>query len=148
MMTATFPVENIQPLIPQAPPFVMIDAIVKSEATLTRSTLKIKAENIFVENGLFREPGLLENIAQTAAAGVGFEAQKENRPAPIGYIGAVKNFEVFSLPKVGSTVETEIFVSNRIFDVTVITGKVWYDNILLAQCEMKIFVQPDIPAKA
>lgn len=139
---------NILALIPQAPPFVMIDGIIRSDKTQTRSTLKIKEDNIFVENGLFKEPGLLENIAQTAAAGVGFEAQKESRPAPIGYIGAVKNFEVFELPTVNTVLETEIAVLNRIFDVTVISGRVWNDNVLLAQCEMKIFVQTNMQAKA
>ncbi len=133
-------------LIPQAPPFVMIDRILQADKTCTRSTLTVRNDNVFVENGFLKEPGLLENIAQTAAAGVGMEAQKENRPAPIGYIGAVKNFEVFELPEVSMILETEIKVSNHILNATIISGEVWSGTALLARCEMKIFIQPEVPS--
>jgi len=132
--------EHIQPLIPQRKPFVMIDALLHSDDRLTKTTFLVKQENIFVMDGLFREAGLLENIAQTAAARVGYIVQKENKPAPMGYIGAVKNFEVFDLPKVNEELETEITITNQIFDITVITGKVTCNQKIIAQCEMKIFI--------
>ena len=132
--------EHIQPLIPQRKPFVMIDALVHSDERVTRTTFQVRQENIFVVEGLFREAGLLENIAQTAAARVGYIVQKEKRPAPMGYIGAVKNFEVFDLPRVNEELETEIIITNQIFDITVITGRVTCNEKLIARCEMKIFI--------
>ena len=132
--------EHIQPLIPQRKPFVMIDALLHSDERVTRTTFQVRQENIFVVEGLFREAGLLENIAQTAAAGVGYIVQKEKRPAPMGYIGAVKNFEVFDLPRVNEELETEIIITNQIFDITVITGMVTCSERLIAKCEMKIFI--------
>ena len=62
---------------------------------------------------MFTEPGLLENIAQTAAARAGYEAKKENEPVRVGYIGAVKNFEVFDLPGLHDMIETEISTGTR-----------------------------------
>jgi predicted hotdog family 3-hydroxylacyl-ACP dehydratase len=132
--------EHIQPLIPQRKPFVMIDALLYSDEKVTRTCFQVRQENIFVVNGLFREAGLLENIAQTAAAGVGYMIQKEKKPAPMGYIGAVKNFEVFELPGINEELETEITVTNQIFDITVITGTVICNQKIIAQCEMKIFI--------
>lgn len=132
--------EHIQPLIPQRKPFVMIDALLHSDERVTRTTFQVRQENIFVVDGLFREAGLLENIAQTAAARVGYIVQKEKRPAPMGYIGAVKNFEVFDLPRVNEELETEIIITNQIFDITVITGMVTCNEKLIARCEMKIFI--------
>ena len=132
--------EHIQPLIPQRKPFVMIDALLHSDERLTRTTFQVRQENIFVVDGLFREAGLLENIAQTAAARVGYIVQKEKTPAPMGYIGAVKNFEVFDLPRVNQELETEITITNQIFDITVITGMVTCNQKLIARCEMKIFI--------
>jgi predicted hotdog family 3-hydroxylacyl-ACP dehydratase len=132
--------EHIQPLIPQRKPFVMIDALVHSDEVLTKTTFQVRQENIFVVDGVFREPGLLENIAQTAAARVGWVVQKEKKPAPTGYIGAVKNFEVFDLPRVNEELETEITITNQIFDITVITGKITCNQKLIARCEMKIFI--------
>ncbi|MGZ5135495.1 MAG: 3-hydroxyacyl-ACP dehydratase [Flavitalea sp.] len=132
--------EHIQPLIPQRKPFVMIDALLHSDERVARTTFQVRQENIFVVDGLFREAGLLENIAQTAAARVGYIVQKEKRPAPMGYIGAVKNFEVFDLPRVNEELETEIMITNQIFDITVITGMVTCNEKLIARCEMKIFI--------
>jgi predicted hotdog family 3-hydroxylacyl-ACP dehydratase len=132
--------EHIQPLIPQRKPFVMIDALLHSDEKITRTTFQVRPENIFVEDGLFREAGLLENIAQTAAARVGYIVQKEKKPAPMGYIGAVKNFEVFDLPRVNEELETEIIITNQIFDITVITGSITCNQRPIARCEMKIFI--------
>jgi hypothetical protein len=86
---------------------------------------------------------MLENIAQTAAARVGYIVQKEKKPAPMGYIGAVKNFEVYYLPKVNEELETEITITNQIFDITVITGIVTCNDKVAARCEMKIFITND-----
>jgi predicted hotdog family 3-hydroxylacyl-ACP dehydratase len=135
--------EYIQPLIPQRKPFVMIDALLYSDEKVTRTTFLVKPENIFVVDGYFREAGLLENIAQTAAARVGYIVQKENKPAPMGYIGAVKNFEVFDLPRINEELETEITITNQIFDITVITGAVTCNEKIIARCEMKIFITND-----
>jgi hypothetical protein len=65
--------ENSLALIPQKPPFVMIDALLFSDEKRTVSSFKIPEKNIFVKEGLFLEPGLVENIAQTAAARAGHE---------------------------------------------------------------------------
>jgi len=133
--------ENIESLIPQRHPFVMIDELTGSDGNFTSSRLQVRADNIFVADNFFTEPGLLENIAQTAAARAGYEAIKENAPVRVGYIGAVKNFEVLELPTVGENLETEIVIGNQVFDVSVIKGTVRCGGRVLAKCEMKIFIK-------
>ena len=133
-------VDNIQSLIPQRPPFVMIDKLVSFSETETSTAFTIKADNIFVENGIFKEPGLVENIAQTAAARAGYVSKTENKPVLVGYIGAVNNLKIFSLPKTGNELITEITIENQIFDVTLITGKITCNNEIIAECKMKIFI--------
>lgn len=133
-------IENIETLIPQRPPFVMIDKLLAFNETTTRTGLHIKTDNIFVEHGLFKEPGLVENIAQTAAARAGYIAKTENKPVQTGYIGAVNNLHIFMLPKTGDELITEITIENQIFDVTLISGKISCNNELIAQCNMKIFI--------
>lgn len=131
---------NIFPLIPQRPPFVMIDKLIYSNEKSTCSGFVIPAGSLFVENGIFSVPGLVENIAQTAAARAGYFARQESVPIPIGYIAAIKNLEIFNLPVVNDHLETEITIENQVFDVTIISGRVKCKNILIAQCEMKIFI--------
>ncbi len=135
-------VNNIETLIPQRPPFVMIDELISYDKKITCTRFKIKAGNIFVENGQFCEPGLVENIAQTAAARAGYVSLQDNKPVQVGYIGAIKNLVIHSLPKVDDELVTEISVENQIFDVTLITGKVTCRDVLVAACEMKIFISP------
>ena len=132
--------ENIESLIPQRPPFVMIDELLHSDASVTRTRLQVREENIFVQDGLLREPGMLENIAQTAAARAGNTAKSENVEVPMGYIGAVSNFEVYDLPRVNEEIETEINITNQIFNVSIIKGRITCNHKLIAQCEMKIFI--------
>jgi predicted hotdog family 3-hydroxylacyl-ACP dehydratase len=132
--------ENILSFIPQRPPFVMVDEIIDSGETVTRSKFLIKADNIFVENGVMKEPGLVENIAQTAAARAGYISQTENKPVSLGYIGSVRNLQINGFPKVNEEIVTEIKIENQIFDVSIISGKISCNENILAQCEMKIFI--------
>jgi predicted hotdog family 3-hydroxylacyl-ACP dehydratase len=133
-------VENIHSLIPQRPPFVMIHKLLAFSETAVTTGFSIKADNIFVENNVFKEPGLVENIAQTAAARAGYVAHLENKPVLVGYIGAVNNLQVFNLPKTEDELITEITIENQIFDVTLISGKITCNGQMVAQCKMKIFI--------
>ena len=58
--------------IPQKSPVIMIGKLLEVTDTKTVTSLLIKDDNLFCSEGLFREPGLIENMAQTAAAGVGY----------------------------------------------------------------------------
>lgn len=134
------PVENIQDLIPQRPPFIMVDKVLSFSETGFSTGFSIKADNIFTENGLFKEPGLVENIAQTAAARAGYVSKAKSKPVEVGYIGAVNNLEIYALPKTGDELITEITIENQIFDVTLISGKITCNNEIIVQCKMKIFI--------
>ena len=81
----------------------------------------------------------MENMAQTVAAGEGNLARIEDRPITVGYIGAVKNLKVFDLPKIDDELITETKIETRLLDVAIVTGKVWRNDELIAQCEMKVF---------
>jgi hypothetical protein len=134
--------EDILKLIPQRPPIVMVDKLISAADKKTVSGFTIKADNIFVENNIFREPGIIENVAQSAALGVGYVCSIKNEKVPIGFIGAIKNLRILNLPKVGDEITTEIQVDYEVFEATLITGKVFCGEELLAQCEMKIFLKP------
>ena len=62
-------------LIPQRNPFVMVDKLLSATETTAHTSFEIKAGNILLNNGFFSEAGLVENIAQTAAAHAGSEVK-------------------------------------------------------------------------
>ncbi len=131
---------NIESFIPQRPPFVMIGKLLHFDEKTTSTSFTIKADNIFVESGEFKEPGMVENIAQTAAARAGYLQQTENKPVTLGYIGAIKNLSITGFPKINDEIITEITIENQIFDVSIISGKISCNGSVMAQCEMKIFI--------
>jgi predicted hotdog family 3-hydroxylacyl-ACP dehydratase len=131
---------NILTLIPQRPPFVMVDNLLSTDENGAQTTFRVTEDNVLVEDGYLTEAGLMENIAQTAAVKAGYEAIAQSKPVAVGYIGAVKNLEIFALPKIGDELITHIQIENHIFDVTVITGTVTCNNAIMATCEMKIFI--------
>jgi len=130
---------DILSLIPQRPPFVMIDKLLMINEKGATSIFKISEKNLFLSDGFLAEAALIENIAQTAAARIGYVSLNENKPAPIGYLAAVQNFEVFSLPKLNDEITTEIFIENVIFSVVIINGKIICNKKNIASCNMKIF---------
>ena len=132
---------DITLLIPQRAPFVMISQLVYFDAIITRTNFIIKKDNVLLDDDHFSAAGLVENIAQTAAARAGYIAGIEKKSVQVGYIGAVKNLVINQLPSINDELITEVSVINQIFDVTIISGKVICNNILLASCEMKIFIQ-------
>lgn len=129
-------------LLPQQAPMVMVDTLVRYSSSDAVTRLEIRPDNIFVHNGHFTEPGLVENIAQTAAAHAGFTtSQNGHSTAPVGYIAAVDQLQVFQLPAVFSTIETTIRIQHQVLNVTIIGGEIVCDGQPVARCEMKIFVR-------
>jgi len=126
--------------IPQKPPMVMIDRLLSVGDQVTVTSLMVREDNIFCENGLLREPGLIENMAQTAAAGAGLKPGVENGNPPMGFIGGIKNLHIYSLPEIGTELTTKVTVEHEIFDATVVNGKIFAAETLLAECEFKIFL--------
>jgi predicted hotdog family 3-hydroxylacyl-ACP dehydratase len=119
----------------------MIDQLVECDEGRSQTTFLISQDNVLIDNNQLTEAGLVENIAQTAAAGVGYMARRVNKPVLIGYIGAIKNLEIFALPNVGDVIETEVTIEHQVFDITIISGTVNCNGVLMAKCEMKIFIK-------
>ena len=132
--------DQIADYIPQKPPMIMIGKLISVENDKTLTSLMINDDNLFCIDHRFREAGLIENMAQTAAAGVGYKAKQENENPPAGFIGGIKNLKIHSLPEAGDEIITEIKIEHRVFDATVVTGKIFKVNELIATCELKIFL--------
>ncbi len=128
-------------LIPQRPPMLMIDALVKADEKEFETTFTVCENNILVENNRFTEAGLIENIAQTSAAGSGQQYINRNEPIPLGFIGAVQKLKIFHLPKVGDKLNTTVTLAHKVMNISVVKGIVYNQGKIAAQCDMKLFLQ-------
>lgn len=115
-----------------------------SDDTAATETV-ISADNIFVEDGFFSAAGLLENIAQTCAARIGYYnlyVIKNNR-IQIGFIGALKGITIARLPKVGERIRTTIRVQKEIFGMILADARVEGTDGLIAEGEIKLAIEED-----
>ncbi len=133
---------DIHKLLPQQEPFVMIDTLVHFDRALTMTETTVNADNIFVENGRFSASGLMENIAQTCAARIGYVNKYIlKKGIQLGFIGAVRNFEIVELPKVGNTITTHVEVKEEVFGMTLAEAYIECQGKTIATTEMKIAVK-------
>ena len=132
---------EIESFIPQRNPFVAVHEILKATDELLISQFEVLAENIFVTGGILHEAGLIENIAQTAAAQMGYVCKQKGIPVPIGYIASIKNLKVYKLPPTGSVLSTSVQVTNRVMDFLLVDGKIRSGESNICECEMRIFLE-------
>lgn len=114
------PILNIENLIPQKTPFVMVDSLLGFSDTNVVSSFKISESNIFFENQTFSEAGLVENMAQTVALHTGYDYFLKGQPAPTGYIGSIKEIQILRLPKLDEIINTEAHILQEFMGVTLV----------------------------
>ncbi len=136
-MTQKFP---IQELLPQQPPFIMIDRLLHCDMVVTETELQVREDNLFFKDGLFREPGIMENIAQTCAGRMGYINKINQQEIKVGFIGALKNLVIEELPTVNDVLNTRIEVVKEIMDLTLVKATVKCGERKIAECEMKIAI--------
>jgi predicted hotdog family 3-hydroxylacyl-ACP dehydratase len=112
----------------------------ESNAGTTKTSFLIKETNIFCENEYFQEPGLIENMAQTAAAGSGIIAKQKNEKVRTGFIGAIKNLKIYSFPKIGDTIFTQTKTDFEFDDFSIISAEIMLEDKIIAECEFKIIL--------
>ena len=135
---------DIHTLLPQQEPFVMVGSLIQIDEKSFATETVVKAENIFVDDGRLSASGLIENIAQTCAARIGFVNKYIlKKGIQIGFIGAVRNLEVVKLPKVGQTITTKVEVVEEVFGMTLANATVTCEGETLVTTEMKIAIKSE-----
>ena len=82
--------EGLYKLIPQRKPIVMVDTFFCADAESAETGLHVQMGNIFCEEGVLREPGMIEHVAQSAAAFAGYLPYTQGESPKLGFIGEVK----------------------------------------------------------
>ncbi len=129
--------EFVETLIPQKKPFVMIDSLLSFTESTVKSAFTPKENNIFLQNGIFQAAGILEHQAQSVALHTGYQFYLFEKEAPVGYIGAVKFFEVQNLPKLNEKLITEVEILEELMGVTLVKTMTKTGDRIIATSEMK-----------
>ena len=137
---------DVHTLLPQQEPFVMIDRLVHYDPVRTVTSLEVRADNIFVDNGHLSVAGINENIAQTCAARIcaarmGYISRSSGERIRIGVIVAITGFSVSRTPLTGEVLTTTIDVVQEVFQVTLVHATVRVGDELIAETDLKIALQ-------
>ena len=131
---------DIQSLIPQRPPILMLDSFFFDDEDNCRSELTLRPDNMFVgDNGRIAAEGLLEHVAQTAAAHIGYCRKQAGQEVNLGFIGDIKRCNIgHSLPSAGQTVTTTVKIVSRVGNITMVAAECRADGDTVLSCRMKL----------
>ena len=136
---------DILKLLPQRPPFVMVDRLTGIDERTTTAEFTVRPDCIFVEENALLAEGLMECIAQTCAARIGYINVYNNQPVKIGFIGAVRDYEIVRPARVGETVTITVTVVEEVFGMILASAAVCVGDETIARTDMKIALSDSEP---
>lgn len=133
---------DVHDILPQQEPFVMIGRMTHFEMQTSTTETLIGDSNIFVDGGKLSASGMLENIAQTCAARIGFYNKYIlHKDVQVGFIGAVRNYVVYSLPSAGDVITTKVDIREEVFGMTLAVAEIRNGGEVIATAEIKLSVR-------
>ena len=147
---------NVLDLLPQRPPFIMVDKLTHFEPKSAKTVFTVRADNMFCVDGVMEESGLVENIAQTCAAYTGFKQHLGNDgfgiagddkrdEIKIGVIAMINALDITRRPVAGEVLDTSISIEDEVFSTTIVSADVKIAGDTVATCRMKLFLTDKTP---
>ena len=125
----------------------MIDHLTHFDEVVTTTDFEVREDNLFMENGILNPCALVENIAQTCAARMGYINQYiYQESVKLGFIGSIKNLTVLRPAILGEKLSTKIEVLEEIMQMTLVRASIQVGAETIVTAEMKIALT-DIDAK-
>lgn len=135
--------QELKQLIPHRPPIVMIDRLTAVGKEFSETRYCVPGEGVFIEGRQLSEAGLIENIAQTIAAGAGYQRREEGKGVLLGFLSMLKKLKIEKLPECGTEIRTEALYENRALDFRIFSGRIYVDRKRIAECEIRIYIPED-----
>lgn len=133
--------ENILNYIPQREPICLVHTIYECTDEVSTTGFNVEEGHFFVSDGVLTEAGIVENMAQSCAAGAGYNSSLKGEKPKVGFIANIKDLQIHSLPKVNSEVITTVKLKAFVMNVTLVIVNSICNGQSVAECEMKIFIQ-------
>ena len=132
--------DKIIELIPQKSPFVFIDSFYGESDGCFYTGFTPKPDGCFVSDGAMQESGVIENMAQTAAAATGWSFRERGEEVPVGFIGAVADFDLYRLPVVDQEIRTSVKFSGEFGGISLVESECFQGDEIFAKGKLKIFI--------
>lgn len=132
---------DVTTLLPQQPPFVLIDHLMHYDKEVAITTFLVRKDGLFTEGDHLNTCAFVENIAQTCAARLGYiNKYIYHRDVCIGFIGAIRDLIVVRPANVGELLTTTITVREEVMQLTLVDATVKVGEETICTAEMKIAI--------
>jgi len=132
--------KEIERLIPQRFPFVMVDVFEQCDDQKAVTRLDVRHGNFFLmPDGTLSESGIIEHMAQSCSALAG--CRSKGNAAPIGMIVEIKHFQCRRRPACGDKVETMVEFGFSFGQMTLAHCSSAVEGETIAETDLKIFVE-------
>ena len=128
-------------LIPHRAPMRWLDALTECTDTTATATVCFNADHFAVADGVVLESALVECVAQTVAAALGYRGQKrgESGKPGLGMLTVVSDFQIRSRPLAGKQLTVEVRELRRLGPMLLVTGSVACDGQVIAIGELTLY---------
>jgi len=118
-----------------------VDALTACTETTATCTARFCAGHFATNDDHVIETALVECVAQTVAAALGYRLRNGgNRGTPNnGMLVAVSNFKILRRPALGQTLTVEVRELKRLGPMLMIAGTISCDGTLIAQGELSLY---------
>ncbi|MBQ6761294.1 MAG: pseudouridylate synthase [Bacteroidales bacterium] len=128
----------VKEILPQRDPFLFVDSLDSYDGKETLTSFTVREGHLLVEDGFLCAAGVLENMAQSSAARIGYLSKYIlHIPVRIGFIGAIRNFRLHRLPAVGETLSTSIVLKEDVFGISLVDAVVRIGEEVIAEAALK-----------
>jgi predicted hotdog family 3-hydroxylacyl-ACP dehydratase len=134
---------EITEYLPQQAPMIMVDRVYQCEGKGIVTGLTVRPDNIFVNQGVLTEPGIIENMAQSANVKREYEIKKLDASPAIGFLGSLSKLKIYFQPPVGSELITELQALKEVMQITLVKAKTLCGGELVAECEMTVLLRKE-----
>ncbi len=135
--------KNIEKIIPQRYPMILIDQYKRIDADTACSGAQFSPDSYGCHNGWVSETMLVEAVAQTAAAHIGYEAILENRKEKsIGMLATIDAFTWYDRVKDTERVEIRTTKTDEIGPFKLIEADITIGDRQIATGGIKVFNPP------
>ena len=131
-------------LIPHRKPMCIIDRLIDTKAQGGTAEAGVAPDSVLVdEDGQLDPTAVAEMIAQTYAAVKGYNDRLSGEPVKQGFLVGIRKIQFLKLVFVGDVLRINVDTVGAISGFAVVKGQVTRNQEVIAEGEIKLWIQPE-----
>jgi len=140
MMPSCFPLAA-EPFIPHRPPMRLVESLLSCGAEQAEVEVCVETGNLLLGvDGRLESLTAVEMLAQAQAVAQGYRDRQAGKLVRMGYLVGIRNFEEFDQARLGERLRIRVVTKVELGDFALVEGEIRAGSRLLAQGELKLWI--------